>query len=403
MWTLLAALASALVSAGIAVYQGHQQKKQNEALTGSQQEQNAWNAEQAEISRDFNAAEAEKSRNFTEFMARNKYSMETESMQAAGVNPAMVYGGGNLVPTAANGAQASSSAAAGQGSGNAGITNLLSLIEPAMAMARMPLEMKKLEQDIKESESREKKNSAETRGQEIQNEISTATKDEIIDFTKLSNDEKRATIDNILAKTDSELLGQQLTGFKILQEKLSYEQNQRMNDLVYQYQQMENAMKATEQDYQVRKYEAELNKIAAEINELYSQAAKNMSDVERNEVENAFTRQKTETEKKTTELEGQKLETEKYNTEKTKYEAARTYYDPKAHLTRAVVRPMDNLHDFLKGALPQKFGKNGDNAWNRSVERSSKRAREYQKQENARKLVEMYATAGQALEEYGEN
>ena len=95
-------------------------------LTGAEMQQN-----------EFNAGEAQKSRDFTEYMARNKYSMETESMQNAGVNPAMVYGGGNLVSTAANGATGTGSALSG---GN--IADLLS------TFIRMPLEMKQLKAEI---------------------------------------------------------------------------------------------------------------------------------------------------------------------------------------------------------------------------------------------------------------
>lgn len=95
-------------------------------LTGAENEQNAFNAEQAQMSRDF-----------TEYMARNKYSMETQSMQDAGVNPAMVYGGGSLVPTAANGSAASGSPLSG---GN--IADLMS------TLVRMPLELKQLSAEI---------------------------------------------------------------------------------------------------------------------------------------------------------------------------------------------------------------------------------------------------------------
>lgn len=109
-------------------------------LTGAEQEQNAFNAEQAQMSRDF-----------TEYMARNKYSMETQSMQDAGVNPAMVYGGGSLVPTAANGAVASGSPLSG---GN--IADLLS------TMVRMPLEMKKLDAEIRSIDAGTDKTKTET-------------------------------------------------------------------------------------------------------------------------------------------------------------------------------------------------------------------------------------------------
>lgn len=92
-------------------------------LTGAEQEANAFSAE-----------EAQKSRDFTEYMARNKYSMETQSMQEAGVNPAMVYGGGSLVPTAANGSHGASVAPQ-----MGDIGNLI------MSLIRMPAELRNIE------------------------------------------------------------------------------------------------------------------------------------------------------------------------------------------------------------------------------------------------------------------
>ena len=95
-------------------------------LTTAEQEANAFNAE-----------EAQKSRDFTEYMARNKYQMESESMQAAGVNPALVYGGGNLVSTASNGAQASSVS-----------PNTLNLFDALSTMISLPKQLKMMEADI---------------------------------------------------------------------------------------------------------------------------------------------------------------------------------------------------------------------------------------------------------------
>lgn len=100
-------------------------------LTGAEREQNAFNAGEAQLSRDF-----------TEYMARNKYSMETQSMQDAGVNPAMVYGGGNLVPTAANGAT-------GQGHALAGGDMLGALT----ALMRLPTELAEMRAAAEKSES----------------------------------------------------------------------------------------------------------------------------------------------------------------------------------------------------------------------------------------------------------
>lgn len=104
-------------------------------LTGAEQEANAFSAE-----------EAQKSRDFTEYMSRNKYQMETQSMEAAGLNPAMVYGGGSLVPTAANGAAASSVAPE---SGHIG--QLLDLIQ---GLIRFPKELDSMQASIEERWSR---------------------------------------------------------------------------------------------------------------------------------------------------------------------------------------------------------------------------------------------------------
>lgn len=94
-------------------------------LTGAQREAN-----------EFNAAEAQKSRDFTEFMTRNKYQMETQSMESAGLNPAMVYGGGQLVPTATNGAQGTSSAPSDA-----------SLFDVLPVISRLPKELKVLDSE----------------------------------------------------------------------------------------------------------------------------------------------------------------------------------------------------------------------------------------------------------------
>lgn len=101
-------------------------------------------AEQA--ANEFSAAEAQKNRDWQEYMTRNKYQMETESMQAAGINPAMMYGGGNLVSTAANGSAPSSV----QPESGSAIGPLLSLI---MSMVRFPKEMDALKAQIDETKS----------------------------------------------------------------------------------------------------------------------------------------------------------------------------------------------------------------------------------------------------------
>lgn len=100
----------------------------------------------------FSADEAQKSRDFTEYMSRNKYLMETQSMEQSGINPAMVYGGGNLVPTAANGAQGTPSAPG---------SSALNPFDIMMTMARMSRELSLLDSQKANIDSDTEKNKAE--------------------------------------------------------------------------------------------------------------------------------------------------------------------------------------------------------------------------------------------------
>ena len=102
-----------------------------------------WERQQAE---NFNHNEAVDARNYEMYMAQNKYQMETQSMQNAGVNPAMVYGSGNLVPTAATGASGSISPQSAPSSPSTG--SLSGLIDILSTVMRLPLEMKQINADI---------------------------------------------------------------------------------------------------------------------------------------------------------------------------------------------------------------------------------------------------------------
>lgn len=122
-------------------YDSLKTKMTGEELTGAEREAN-----------EFSADEAQKNRDFQEYMARNKYQMETQSMEQAGINPAMVYGGGNLASSNASGAQASSVT---PGSG-------LNPFDVVFTLARMSRELKLLDAEHANLISSTKKTEAET-------------------------------------------------------------------------------------------------------------------------------------------------------------------------------------------------------------------------------------------------
>lgn len=90
--------------------------------------QNAFNAEQAQISRDFSAFEAEKSRNWLEQMSNSAYQRQVADMKKAGLNPYLAYSaGGASTPSGAT-AQSSStmSSQGGQFNSSRGIQTIVS-------------------------------------------------------------------------------------------------------------------------------------------------------------------------------------------------------------------------------------------------------------------------------------
>lgn len=159
---------------------------------------------------DFSAEEAQKSRDFTEFMARNKYQMETQSMEASGLNPAMMYGGGQLVPTAANGAQGSPSAPSGG-----------ELFDVISNLMRLPAEIAQIKAD---AERAEKEGAAAEKNAETNRmNAEVAARNAAVNERIASVQEFRAQFESMLADSNIKINSAQLEFISKQAQKLQKE------------------------------------------------------------------------------------------------------------------------------------------------------------------------------------
>lgn len=101
-------------------------------LSGTSQN-NAFNAEQAAITRAFNSAESQRDRDFQERMSNTAYQRAVADMKAAGLNPAAIGGNAADVPS---GAAASASPASAGSTGSGGFAGVaLDVAKHALSLA----------------------------------------------------------------------------------------------------------------------------------------------------------------------------------------------------------------------------------------------------------------------------